>query len=142
MQLLSTASKSAPTAEGCAAALLDAVPSVMWFVRRNMRRQRTKGLSVPQFRTLVLLRQYPFATLSLVGEQLGSTLPTASRMVAGLVGRGFIARKSCRDDRRQIRLELTSRGNAALDSALEGTRAAVAEKLSGLDAKQQGELMH
>jgi DNA-binding MarR family transcriptional regulator len=117
--------------------LLEALPAVMWFIRRHMRRHRAKGLSVPQFRVLVLLRQYPAATLSLVAEQLGSTMPTASRIVTGLVGRGLIARKGCRDDRRQIRLELTAKGNAVLDFALEATRAVVAEKLSGLDAEQR-----
>src|SRR5437762_10959092 len=109
MQLLLPATKSAPTTQACAATLLEALPSVRWFIRRNMRRQRAKGLSVPQFRNLVLLRQYPAATLSLVAEHLGSTLPTASRIVTGLVGRSLIARKACRDDRRQIRLELTAK---------------------------------
>src|SRR3954471_9982889 len=103
-------------ADACAAALLDALPSVMWFIRQQMRSRRTKGMSVPQFRTLVLLKRYPSASVSAVSENLGSSLPTASRIVAGLVNKGLVTRKSRKDDRRHVSLELTARGRAALDA--------------------------
>src|SRR4051795_4173080 len=109
MQLLLDASKTLSSAEGCAANLLDALPSVMWFVRQNMRSRRSQGLSVPQFRVLVLLHRFPETSLSVVSEHLGSTLPTASRIVGGLVGKGLVARRSCSEDRRQVALQLTEK---------------------------------
>jgi DNA-binding MarR family transcriptional regulator len=141
MQLLLDASNRPASAEGCAATLLDALPSVMWFVRQNMRSRRSQGLSVPQFRVLVLLHRYPEASLSAVSEHLGSTLPTASRIVGGLVGKGLVARRSCSEDRRQVALQLTDKGRSVLDVAWQDTRSAVAERLSKLTVEQHAGVM-
>jgi len=141
MQLLSQATEKAagpaPSPSLVAGAVLDAVPAVMWFVRRHMRCRRTRGLSVPQFRTLVLINRYPGASLSLIAEHLGSSMPTASRLVAGLVTRGLLTRRGCQDDRRQVKLALTARGQSAHDAALDGTRSAVAEKLAALSPNER-----
>jgi DNA-binding MarR family transcriptional regulator len=104
----------------------------MWFVRCHMRRHRTRGLSVPQFLTLVLLSRYPVASLSHVDDHLGSSMPTASRLVTGLVTKGLLTRKGRADDRRQVHLALTANGESALDAAQDATRDAVAEKLAQL----------
>src|SRR3954447_10301930 len=61
----------------CARTMLDGLPLVMWFIRQHMRRHRTRGLSVPQFRALVLIDRFPEASLSAIAEHLGSTLPSA-----------------------------------------------------------------
>src|SRR3954468_630063 len=90
----------------CAKSMLEAMPQVMWFIRRQMRQHRTRGMSVPQFRTLVMLDRYPTASLSAVAENLGATLPTASRMVSGLVTKGLVARRPHPTDRRQASLVL------------------------------------
>lgn len=141
MQLLSDATeradRAAPAPARVAGAVLDAVPAVMWFVRRHMRCRRTRGLSVPQFRTLVLINRFPGASLSLIAEHLGSSMPTASRLVAGMVTRGLLTRRDCPDDRRQVKLALTARGQSAHDAALEGTRSAVAEKLAALTSDER-----
>src|SRR4051812_2039393 len=128
MQLLREASNpSAPaTPAACARAMLDGMPQVMWFIRRQMRQHRTRGMSVPQFRTLVLLDRYPDASLSAVAENLGSTLPTASRMVSGLVAKGFVVRKVHPTDRRQASLVLTTKGRAAHNTARQATQDGVA----------------
>src|SRR3954469_20240976 len=124
MQLLREASNGAPSSgpsssspDACARAMLDGMPQVMWFIRRQMRQHRTRGMSVPQFRTLVMLDRYPTASLSAVAENLGSTLPTASRMVSGLVAKGFVARRVHPTDRRQASLVLTPKGRAAHNTA-------------------------
>src|SRR3954465_6920114 len=101
----------------CARSVLDGLPQVMWFIRRQMRRHRTRRLSVPQFRTLVLLDRYPSASLSCVAEHLGTALSTASRLVSGLVGKRFVARREGASDRRQVSLQLTPAGREALGAA-------------------------
>jgi DNA-binding MarR family transcriptional regulator len=118
--------------QDCAAALLDALPGVVWFVRRQMRIRRAEGLSVPQFRTLVQLQRCPEASLFELAEKLGSSLPTVSRIVSGLVVHGWVERKSCTHDRRRLSLQLTARGQATLEAAWTGTQTAIAERLSGL----------
>jgi DNA-binding MarR family transcriptional regulator len=122
------------SASRCAAAMLDGLPPVMWFIRCHMRKHRTRGLSVPQFRALALLDRYPTASLSLVAEHLGSSQPSASRLISGLVSRGLVTRREAAEDRRQIALLLTPRGESVLRAAQQATQESVAaeiEKLTG-----------
>jgi DNA-binding MarR family transcriptional regulator len=136
MHVLSPASNSArsSSASRCASVMLDGLPPVMWFIRCRMRKHRTRGLSVPQFRALALLDRYPTASLSLVAEHLGSSQPSASRLISGLVSRGLVTRRECVADRRQITLLLTPRGKSVLRAAQQATQESVAaeiEKLTG-----------
>jgi len=112
--------------------ILDAVPPVMWFIRRYMRRHR-KGLSVTQFRTLFVVDRKPAASLSVVAEHLGASLPTTSRIVTGLVDKGFLTRHGCCDDRRQLALAITSRGRTVLDEAWSATHTQLETALAGLE---------
>jgi DNA-binding MarR family transcriptional regulator len=112
--------------------MLDGMPQVMWFIRRQMRQHRTRGMTVPQFRTLVLLDRFPTASLSAVAENLGASLPTASRMVSGLVAKGFVARKAHPTDRRQASLVLTTKGRAALNTARQATQHGMAREIERL----------
>ena len=130
--------RAVASAGACARAMLDGMPQVMWFIRRHMRRHRTRGLSVPQFRTLVLLDRYPSASLSLVAENLGAALPTASRMVTGLVRKGLVRREACPTDRRQVSLVLTPKGRSAFEAARHETQNEVALKVSRLTPEQRG----
>src|SRR3954467_6157218 len=100
MQLLSKATNrlDPESPQRCASEILDALPPVMRFVRKHMRSHRTKGLSLPQFRTLALLRSVPSANLSAVAEFLGASLPTASRIVSGLVSKRLLQRHEHSDD--------------------------------------------
>jgi DNA-binding MarR family transcriptional regulator len=132
MQRLSRTIKRVASRHECAAALLDALPGVVWFVRRQMRSRRAQGLSVAQFRTLVHLQRCPESPLFEVADKLGSSRPTVSRIVSGLVSHGWVERKPCRQDRRRVALLLTARGQATLEAAWNGTQAAIAERLSGL----------
>jgi DNA-binding MarR family transcriptional regulator len=144
MQLLSPALKSNRTKSlaadepaACARAVLDGMPPVMWFIRKQMRKHRTGGLSVPQFRALCLLSQFPTASVSLVAEHLGSSTPSASRLVTGLVSRGFVTRKACRDDRRQVTLVMTQRGKSVLAAAQQATQDRLAEQMEQLSPEQR-----
>ncbi|MGA2498057.1 MAG: MarR family transcriptional regulator [Tepidisphaeraceae bacterium] len=137
MQRLPSATSKAPSRHRCARALLDGLPPVMWFIRAHMRRHRAYGISVPQFRTLVLIGRYPTASLSAISEHLGCALPSASRMVQGLVTRKLVVRRGCREDRRQVALDLTARGRSILETAREGTLELLAGQVSGLSETQQ-----
>ncbi|MGE5608717.1 MAG: MarR family winged helix-turn-helix transcriptional regulator [Bacillota bacterium] len=118
-------------------AILEGVPSVMWFIRRHMRKHRGSGLSVPQFRMLILLDRYPTASLSVAAEHLGVCLPGASRMITGLVSKKLVVRKACSKDRRQMRIVLTSHGQAVLKAARQATLDCLAEAIGGLDQSQK-----
>ena len=132
MQVLAPATDSSTNADECAAALLDGLPPVMWFIRRNMRQQRIGGLSVPQFRALCLLARFPTASLSHVAEHLGSSQPSASRLISGLVTRGYVKRNECADDRRQVTLALTPRGKEVQAKSHRATQERLAEEVAHL----------
>jgi DNA-binding MarR family transcriptional regulator len=123
------------TAERCAWELLDAVPPLMWHIRRTLRGFRG-GLSMPQFRALVMIANQPDASLSAVAEHLALSLPTTSRMVSGLVGQGLLKRCDSATDRRQVALGVTARGRSVLDTAWSATGRELAGHLGGVPAER------
>ena len=132
MQRFQAGNISTASPLACAKEMLDAMPQVMWFIRRHMRQHRTRGMSIPQFRTLVLLDAQPTASLSHVAENLGSSLPTASRIVSGLVSKGLVTRQTCAADRRQCELQLTGTGRAVLSAGRRATEDRLAAELGKL----------
>jgi DNA-binding MarR family transcriptional regulator len=122
-------------AESCAQELLEALPPVMHFLRKHLRGRR-RTLSMPQLRALALLGSTPAANLSAVADYLDTSLPTTSRIVTGLVSRGFVVRHECPSDRRQVELSLTAKGRAAMESARATARQKLVEELSTLDVAE------
>ncbi|HET6370062.1 MAG TPA: MarR family winged helix-turn-helix transcriptional regulator [Nitrospiria bacterium] len=120
-----------PSAECCAREIMETVPRVMRFIRREMRRQGSPHLSVPQLRTLVFLNLYPGSGLSSVAEHLGVTRPTASTIVNRLVRRGLVNRTGHPRERRCIALTLTREGTRELRHVRESACAIVAGMLDG-----------
>ena len=129
------------TPDSCAEELLDALPPVMRFVRKHMRSARTHGLSVPQFRALCFLRSVREAKLLAVAEFLGASMPTTSRIVSGLVARGFVSRCEGSNDRRCVKLVLTARGKSAIEKARQGTRTQLAKELAMLSEVERNAIL-
>jgi len=121
-----------PTPEQCATLVMETVPLVMRAIRAEMRRRRPADLSVPQFRTLGFLERRPGSSLSDVAEHIGLTLPSISRMVDGLVQRGFVSRLISPADRRRSVLSLTPDGVGALARTRRVTRDHLAETVKAL----------
>lgn len=136
MQLLQSESNSASSAE-CARQVLDVVPAVMRPLRQQMRSHRAAGLSIPQFRALCFVERYDGASLSAVAEHLDLSLPTVSRMINGLVERGYMQRRSSEDDRRHMSLSLRPRGQAVMKTARQATQQFLADKFRDLSAAQR-----
>jgi DNA-binding MarR family transcriptional regulator len=130
MQPLPDAIQSA-SSEDCAQELLLALPQVMRFVRKHMRTHRG-GLSVAQFRTLILLESSPTKNLSAVAEFLGVSLPTASRIVTCMVRKGFVDRRECPEDRRHLELVLTTQGAAVMERSRRATQQQLAGEMKSL----------
>ncbi len=104
-------------AESSAREVLDVVPTVMRFIRAEMRGSRGLDLSVPQFRSLVFIERKPGSSLSRVAEHLGLTAPTASKLIDGLEARSMITRRHSAEDRRKVTIEITPAGARAVDGA-------------------------
>jgi DNA-binding MarR family transcriptional regulator len=130
------ATTDADQASDCALEVLDSVPPVIWFIRREMRAFR-KGLSLAQFRTLALIYRTPSASLSAVAEHIGASLPTASRLVQGLVQQRLLTRQGSADDRRQLSLAITPEGQTVLHTAWSSTRDRLMDQLKDLSPHQK-----
>ena len=124
------------TPESCAQEVMETVPLVMRFIRAEMRRQRTRSLSVPQFRALIFLSRHPGASLSSLADYLGVTRPTTSALVDRLVRRGLVTRTAHPQERRRIVLALTPTGARHLQQAREVTRARIAAALTGMSTEE------
>jgi len=127
--------------EECAREILEVAPLIMRNIREEMRRHRTEGLSVPQFRTLLFIQRHPGTSLSDVAEHLGLRLPSTSKLVDLLVGRSMINRLSSSGDRRKVELSLTERGLSLLDAARAGTQKQMVELLSELTVDEMENVM-
>jgi DNA-binding MarR family transcriptional regulator len=142
MQLLSQASKDRSLAV-CSHAVVNSVPPVIWFIRAAIKKQHEHrgGLSFPQFRVLCKVNRQPAASLSELAEHLGSSLPTASRMVTGMVKKGLLVRKGCANDRRQCELGLSAAGRKVLESVWGSTHEEIARPLGRLSAEEREAVM-
>jgi DNA-binding MarR family transcriptional regulator len=87
---------------------------------------------------MALLSRAPKASLSCVADYVGSSLPAASRMIEGLVSKKLVNRCECCEDRRQISLGLTPRGESAFRASRRATQRQLALRLGSLSpAKRQ-----
>lgn len=121
-----------PPVETCAAQVMDTVPLIMRVIRAEMRSHRAPDLSIPQFRALLRISRRPGVSLSDVAEHLGLSLPTTSKLIDRLVGRGLVTRQSAADDRRRVTLALTEAGQATLREAVRFTQARLVQDLAAL----------
>lgn len=122
------------TPEQSAREILDVVPIVMREIRTQMRSQGSLDLTVPQFRTLAFVNNNKGSSLCEVSVHMGLTSPSASALVDGLFERGLITREEHPDDRRRVRLDVTSRGRAILEASTVGTMTYLAKKLNTVSA--------
>lgn len=116
--------------------MLDAAPPMMWHIRRSMRQHR-KGLSMPQFRAMVMIANEPEKSLSCVAEHLALSLPTTSRIIQGLVNKGFLKRHDSTDDRRKMVLGITAKGQAVLNVAWSAAQKSMAAELERYSPKDR-----
>src|SRR5512143_3218613 len=126
-----------PSPDVCAQEILEVVPMVMRTIRPELVRHRPADLAVPQFRPLSFIDRNVDASLSDVTEHIGLTLPPMSKIVDGLVARKLVTRQTHPTDRRRMTLALTARGQTALQTSREATRACLAEDLTGLTDRER-----
>ena len=137
MQLMHSATNDSATPDASAALLLETAPLVMRRIRAQMRGHRAADLSVPQFRALGFVRRHAGASLSEVAEHLGLTLPATSRLVDGLVARGYVQRQLSPSDRRSVALTASAKGETMLDATRERALTDLRERLAPLSASER-----
>jgi len=122
------------TPEESAGELLEVVPMVMKEIRSQMRSHGATELTVPQFRTLAFVNRNQGSPLCKVADHMGLMPPSVSALVDGLIKRGMMTREDQPGNRRRVRLVVTSRGKAILETSRRGTMMYLAKKLSSVSA--------
>jgi MarR family transcriptional regulator for hemolysin len=116
-----------------AGAVLDTLPLIMRLVRPSKGHYRTTaGLSVPQFRGLALIYHHPDVSLSEIAEHVGMGLPSASKMIEGLVERKLVVRSESQEDRRRKEIRITAEGRRVFEEFRKKARQVLAKKLETL----------
>ncbi|GBE94610.1 MarR family winged helix-turn-helix transcriptional regulator [Nostoc cycadae] len=124
------------TSEECAAKVMETVPLVMRFIRKEMRAHNAGFLSIPQLRSLAFINRNPGGSLSGLAEHLGVTSATASATIERLVQRNLVQREHHPQERRRIVLNLTDEGKYHLQQSLNHTRAQIADILNSLSVEE------
>ncbi|GAB1348159.1 MarR family transcriptional regulator [Ignavibacteriales bacterium] len=83
-----------------------------WLVSKHAPIMRECGLTVQQYNILRILRgQYPNpATVNLLKERMLDKMSDASRLVDRLLDKGYLIRKTCKNDRRRVDITITQAG--------------------------------
>ncbi len=119
-------------AEQCARELMETVPQIMQAIRVEMRLGRGTNISIPQFRTLRFVQTHPHSSLTDLAEYLGLTLPSASKLVDGLVKQALISRQESSSDRRRLTLALTLSGESLVNQSRASAQSSLAQTLDAL----------
>jgi MarR family multiple antibiotic resistance transcriptional regulator len=90
--------------------LLDLLPRLLGEIRREIAAQEPGELTLAQFRILCQLQEDPSSNNKSLASNTGVSVAATSRMVDGLVERGFVARNRDTKDKRQCSLRLTEAG--------------------------------
>jgi DNA-binding MarR family transcriptional regulator len=129
-------SASTSTSDRAAALMMDVIPQIMNCLRAETRHHMAE-LSMPQLRTLIFLYRHEDASVSQVADYVGLKLPSMSKTVNALVIRKLIIRRASSEDRRCVRLRLSSKGVDELMRARRRTEARLADMLAVLGPGQQ-----
>lgn len=98
-------------------------------------------VTLPQYRTLVVLATRGATSLGGLAEQLAIHPSTATRQCDRLVTAKLIRRTESQPDRRAVVLAVTPAGQDVVDQVTERRRQAIAKILGGMSASQQEHLV-
>ncbi|HOF88137.1 MAG TPA: MarR family transcriptional regulator [Armatimonadota bacterium] len=129
-------------ARSCAAEVMATLPLIMRTIGAEMHRRHAGDLSAPQFHALNVVDKHDGASLSFLARHIASGLPSASKLVDGLVERGLVARAIAPDDRRRVLLSLTPRGRELLHAFHQEGVAYLATHLASLTDDEQRAILH
>jgi DNA-binding MarR family transcriptional regulator len=101
-------------------------------LNRQMRQQSVGDLTLSQWSALVTVEAHGPLRIGDIAEREGVSAPTATRLVASLEDRGFVARATDEADRRSSHVSLTPKGREQLEWARQVRTAKLAQRLSAL----------
>lgn len=98
------------------------------------------GISMPEWRIMMVLAEYPGVPAEEVCRRTRIEKSVVSRSVASLLARRLLTRESDRSDRRRSMLALSETGHSVYDEVMPVARAYEHKLLSGLSASDRSTL--
>jgi DNA-binding MarR family transcriptional regulator len=99
-------------------------------------------LTIPQIKTLTLLRHQGPQRMGSIATYLGSTLSSSTSIIDRLVDKGLVERVPDPDDRRVVICQLTPRGQEATEQFWRIGRTRVVELTERLDIEELEIVVH
>ncbi|MHB1087356.1 MAG: MarR family winged helix-turn-helix transcriptional regulator [Acidimicrobiales bacterium] len=99
-------------------------------------------VTLTQYRTLVVLASRGPQRLSDLAEAVGVTSATATRMCDRLIRKKLIHRRTEREDRRNVRITLSSKGHALVDGVTRNRRDRISKIIETISANDQETLIN
>ncbi len=116
-----------------------------WLSYQNHQNFKTKDITLQQYNVLRILRgQHPNpCNLKLVKERMLDRMSDASRIIDKLKTKGFVERRECPNDRRNVDLLITDKGLKLLKSLdyIDDELKNLFKNLSVSDAKELNDLL-
>lgn len=99
------------------------------------------SVTLTQFRTMVVLRAHGASRLNRLSERLQVNASTTLRTVERLIGAGLVERSENTEDRREVVIELTQRGQRLVDDVTAKRRHAIEEIVQAMPSRQRAALV-
>jgi DNA-binding MarR family transcriptional regulator len=100
------------------------------------------AVTLTQFRTMVVLRAHGQARLNRLSERLQVNASTTLRTVERLIATGLVDRRENAEDRREVVIELTERGQQLVDDVTARRRHAIEEIVRAMPVRQRHVLVN
>lgn len=119
--------------------LMDTIPPSMNWIRTEMRADMKEELTVPQFRILANIFRGNNVACDIAKSQ-GISQAATSKMIDGLVAKGYVEREANVDDRRHFHLNLTVAGDAFFKKTRKSAQVKLKEQIKCLDENDRENL--
>lgn len=100
-----------------------------------------EGVTLPQYRTLVVLASRGPQSLQHLADELGVAPSTASRMCDRLVAKALIDRAVVPGNRREVQLGITTKGATIVNAVTRRRRAEIKKIITQMPAKRRTDLI-
>lgn len=104
-------------------------------------RAASDDVTLPQYRTLVVLQSRGPQSLQALATELGVVPSTATRMCDRLVAKGLATRESAADDRREVVVSITKAGAELVGRVSRARREEIRRTVAEMDTANRGALV-
>ena len=117
---------------------IDTVRRLRLLLNRGMaRRLAPSGINLPQFGAMALLTQLGEANMTVLTEELGTTMGAVTNLIDKLVFAGYVERRRSEADRRIVNVNMTAKGGEVLTESTESFVEYASEILARIDAAER-----